>query len=552
MTVGSDGGWGELRFDASHAYLDNASMLMVGDRGGNGSLTLTRGSALDLGANSQTAGMYIGYGAASSVDTQGSLLIDGGSALRFSSRSSDYLNSDGYYNYNPYVMVGRNGNGTLSIRGGSSLVIQGLIPVRPDDYNGTTLVIGSGSSQHAAGSYGMVQVSGAGSLLEVSGYDAAIYAGASGGSIGQIAVLDNASLRTTLLQVGNGSLNVDRASVSLNGQLTAPSTGAGLLLGYGSNAFATANLTRGSIVNIANSGSAGAGLTIATLGGTGVLNASGGSQININAAPGLAYVKVGEDHGSNGAIILNNAGLNLGDGKLLLASGAGGNGSLTMSNQSALKAGYVGVGSSEQGDGGSARLIVNGSTLTANLLEIGGQGYVGGNGVLQAAIINRGTISPGNSPGTLTINGSFLNASGGKLLLEIAGDGSGGYITDHLLFTAGGSINMTGMEVTFHFLGATDPTAFLASGEFNIDQFIAQQSGGALDHMLFGGISYAARADGYVLSNFRFSADGGASFTAAPVPEPSSWMLLMTGLGALAVAARHNGRRKSSAGAGVV
>lgn len=550
VLVGAYGGLGELRFDASQADMRRGTTLAAGIFNGSGSISLTHGAQIELGSDAESAWLMVGYGSTSRPDADGTVAIDSASTLRLSSRNVDMPNSSGNPNYNPEASIGSNGHGELTIRNGGALIIQGLLPYRSGEYNPTMLRIGAASVGNAGGGYGAVYVGGAGSLLEVSGQDAGIYLGTNAGAVGQLTVQNGASVRTSVMQAGlyggNGSLNIDRASVALNGQFTDNGGGAALVLGLGKNAFGSANLTRGATLDISNPGSAGAGLTVGRLGGTGVLNASGDSRITISAAPGLGYVKVGDDAGSIGAIVLNGARLDVGDGKVLLASGAGGNASLTMSAQSALHAGYVGVGSSTQGDGGSARLIVNDSTLTAGVLEIGGQGYVGGNGVLQAAIINRGTISPGNSPGTLTVDGSFLNASGGRLLLEIAGDSRTGYVTDHLLFTDGSNIDMRGMEIIFHFLGATDPLAFLASGEFNIDQFIAQQNGATLDHALFGGVSYSARADSYALSSFHFSTESGASFAVAAVPESSSWLLLLGGLALLSVVARH-GRRPSSA-----
>lgn len=542
VLIGADGGWGRLSFDAANASLGNGSFVGVGYGGGNGQLNLTHGALFDYGGNSQTSSLLVGYGARNASGTQGAVLIDSGATLRMTSRATDELNPDGDYNYNPYAVIGYNGNGALTIGGGGALVMRGLLADTPDRFRVTSLLVGFNNSLHAAGSVGTAYVGGAGSLLEVSGADASISVGASAGAIGQMAVQDHADVRTTLLEVGvnggSGSLNVDRASVALSGQFALGPATAGLVVGLGNGAFGTANLTRGASVDIRNAGAAGAGLSIGGAGGTGIVNASGGSRIVVAAAPGLAYATLGDGAGSVGVMNLNHADLDVGDGKVLLAGAAGGQATLTLSNQATLRAGYVGVGSTAQGDGGQARLIVNDSTLTADLLEVGSQGYVGGNGVLRAAIVNRGTISPGNSPGTLTLGGGFLNQGGGKLLLEIAADGSGGYMTDHLLFMAGSALDMRGLQVTFRFLGDADPNGFLASGAFDIDRFIGWQDGGALAHGLYGGVSYAAVSDAYRFDHFLFTADGGASFTAAAVPEPATWLTMLAGLAAVGTLAR--------------
>ena len=41
-------------------------------------------------------------------------------------------------------------------------------------------------------------------------------------------------------------------------------------------------------------------------------------------------------------------------------------------------------------------------------------GTVGGN------LVNNGTVSPGDSPGTLTVNGNYTQNASGNLIIEIA------------------------------------------------------------------------------------------------------------------------------------
>ena len=142
-------------------------------------------------------------------------------------------------------------------------------------------------------------------------------------------------------------------------------------------------------------------------------------------------------------------------------------------------------------------------------------------------------FSPGSSPGSLTIEGSFSNQAGGRLLLEVESDGMGGFKTDQLIFSDAAAVELSGLAISFRFLGATDPNALQAQGGFIIDNFFALQSGGELDHGQFAAVSFSASADAYTIRDFSFTADGGASFSATPVPEPGSWMLLLAGLGML-------------------
>ena len=95
--------------------------------------------------------------------------------------------------------------------------------------------------------------------------------------------------------------------------------------------------------------------------------------------------------------------------------------------------------------------------------------------------------------------------------------------------------------------GNTDPTAFQASGLFDIDTFFqVRQPDNSLQDLapsLFNTATFTAEADSYTISSFTFSPVGGATFSAAPVPEPESWALLLAGLMVVGGVA---GRRKSS------
>ncbi len=69
-------------------------------------------------------------------------------------------------------------------------------------------------------------------------------------------------------------------------------------------------------------------------------------------------------------------------------------------------------------DAGS--LIVNGSIATSSGLTVEAGAIVGGSGTLPGTLV-RGTISPGNSPGTLTVNGNLLMGAGSVYRAEVQG-----------------------------------------------------------------------------------------------------------------------------------
>ena len=69
-------------------------------------------------------------------------------------------------------------------------------------------------------------------------------------------------------------------------------------------------------------------------------------------------------------------------------------------------------------NGGS--LIVDGSIASANTLVNPG-GLLGGQGIIRGNLVNGGVVSPGSSPGTLTVNGNYTQNPNGTLRIEVAG-----------------------------------------------------------------------------------------------------------------------------------
>jgi outer membrane autotransporter protein len=69
-------------------------------------------------------------------------------------------------------------------------------------------------------------------------------------------------------------------------------------------------------------------------------------------------------------------------------------------------------------DGGA--LIVNGSIASSSGVTVNAGGTVGGNGTLPKTTINGGTLSPGNSIGTVTISGSLTFVGPGNYIVEVS------------------------------------------------------------------------------------------------------------------------------------
>lgn len=53
--------------------------------------------------------------------------------------------------------------------------------------------------------------------------------------------------------------------------------------------------------------------------------------------------------------------------------------------------------------------------------DLAATGIINGTGTFAGNLVNKGTVGPGNSPGTLTINGDYTQSSGGLLEIELAG-----------------------------------------------------------------------------------------------------------------------------------
>ncbi len=236
-----------------------------------------------------------------------------------------------------------------------------------------------------------------------------------------------------------------------------------------------ATITNNSQVTITNLGSGGASLNVGGTPtnplGTGTLTVSN-SQVSLVAAPGQATVRIGHD--GTGTATFNASTLNVGDGSLIIAGQPGSSGTLTLNAGTVVNTGYVGVGATQAGPGGTGSLIMNNSTINTTTFEIGALGMLSGNGAVINAtgdVIVGGIISPGNSPGRININCNLITLPGSRLILDIQSFADG-YDIDHLIIGNDSTFSLSSLQIVFNFLGNTDPTAFAASGGFDLDNFI--------------------------------------------------------------------------------
>jgi T5SS/PEP-CTERM-associated repeat protein len=582
LNVARDGANGSLTIDGAGSALNqvgigianagnngSAAFARIGRNGGTGTVTVSNGGSWlisDGGGDTHTTGgpgILIGQDAG--TGSSGQLIIDGaGSTVQVLSASRAPA-PGALDSFNPTVWVGYDDvtKAALTVRNGGQLLLTGNALSTVANPSLTGLRIGARSA--GVTSSGTATVTGAGSQIVLSGSSNAVYVGMGAGSTGTLDVRDHGMVASTSLIVGdrggNGRVLLDNASIALAGYRSdLTNQGAGTTIGRGTGGNGLLTLSHGAQLTVQNDTAAG-GLSVGGDryygGGTGTVTLSGGSSIQLLGTV-AGGVTVG--YSGTGTMTLSDAStLNAGaSGGVFVGRNAGSVGLLSLSGGSSVSASYVGVGAYRSGgasfDGGNGVLTLDNSSLTANVLEIGAHGVVlGDHGVIHANVINRGVFHPDppGVPGTLVIDGSFQNVDGGQLVLDIAADGHGGYTTSHLVFTQGSVYDFSKLKVSFDFLGNTDPNAFLASGGFKLDTFLQARAadgsdsglsttftGGASYASVFGSSQFSATADAYAINNFAFTPDASASFTAAPVPEPTTVLLLLAGLATIGWRAR--------------
>ena len=195
--------------------------------------------------------------------------------------------------------------------------------------------------------------------------------------------------------------------------------------------------------------------------------------------------------------------------------------------------GADGVLTSKYFDQQGGLLIVNGTLNVPGELRHAG-GDIQGSGTINGDTFTGGGVGiarwkPGNSPGTLTVNGNMTFDVNAVVDLEVELDAGGALIWDHLIanrmtFLAGSSIKLLLGPGTEQFLG--ESRALLTCSvacDFTGATLAVVGSAGA--DVMFG--------------------ENGLSFTITPVPEPEAWAMLLAGLGFVAAMTRRRARSRT-------
>jgi autotransporter-associated beta strand protein len=276
------------------------------------------------------------------------------------------------------------------------------------------------------------------------------------------------------------------------------------------------------------------------------VNLSSGTNLTINQ--GFDSIYSGQIQGSGGitksgtgTLRLENTstysgGTTITAGKVeFAATGALGNGTVTLNGTSSqLNTGSVNI-SNAIAFGTSGGILSGTGTFTSNV-----------------AIGTNSTIAPGNSVGTLSFTNGLTWGSGGSYQFEMQGTSGGpgvGWdflqVTNPLTFTA-----TVGAPFTLNLLSLTS-----GGTPGNVSNFISSTTYSWSILSASSIVGFDANAVTINTSGFTSSLNGGAFtlgtsgtnlvLTFTPVPEPSTWALLIAGLGVVVITTLRRRRRGS-------
>lgn len=183
-------------------------------------------------------------------------------------------------------------------------------------------------------------------------------------------------------------------------------------------------------------------------------------------------------------------------------------------------------------------LLVNGTHSSSGIYTVN-SGVLGGTGTINADVnLVAGALSPGNSPGRLTVNGNVTFSSTSSFNIEINGGATAGVDYDQLRVGAGKSLTLNGatLNITLGFMPNSSEKIFLTDDLFSgrINGTFAGLSEGSLITIgdYTANISYLG--DFPSLSTFGGNDFVLYNFITTAVPEPGTYaLLLLTGFFAL-------------------
>ena len=189
-------------------------------------------------------------------------------------------------------------------------------------------------------------------------------------------------------------------------------------------------------------------------------------------------------------------------------------------------------------------LLVNGSTANGSAVTVNSSGTLGGNGTVGGSVTVNGTLSPGNSPGTLSTGAETWNPGGNYNWQVLSANGTAGTGYDTIAIT--GNLSLSGLSPSGKFninlwsLSSIGPDVSGNATNFNnasnYTWTIASTTGGSIlgfDRANFnintgqtngtGGFSNGLNGGSFDL----LVSGNNLNLTFTAVPEPSTWVAMV-------------------------
>jgi T5SS/PEP-CTERM-associated repeat protein len=494
MDIGSvSGGTGAVTVSGSGSTLvlnGNSGGLSVGDSG-TGTLTVSSGGAVTItsaagdnlliGASAGGIGTVTVTGSGSSLTTAG---LDNVVSVGFAAGATGSLLVESAAQVKTlFLDVGRNGTGTATVSGAESAIIVsndngrfsgafdyeagfvrvgkesggvgnlnalngGHVHIRPGLTANTDTTVPALIIARDLGSTGSVLVDGSNSiidLLSTSGAGGALNNGGElqvgRGGAGDLTISNSGAVNVSALGIFSV---VDRLTGSV-GQLDVQSGGSvslNALTGTSQHILGVENISSGTmtVTGQFSSFTMTGGVIDLTIGksGTGALTVSNGGSLTVNSTTGNSFMVIGSEANSSGTVTVTGA------GSTLTVNGV----------TPAIFVGVLGAGTLTVSDGG---------LVTAQNVIVGSLGTINDSGgTINGTVTVTGTVAPGASVGTLTVDGDFT-LSAGTLDIEIGAGGD----TDQLIVTQTLDVRDGVVELSFldGFLPGSGETFQFATGE---------------------------------------------------------------------------------------